>query len=130
MRNLNGRLSRLEQQIAQQPDPDHSELIRRLTELDKFLLTLSKEDKLAWIDEQLADMEEDSGWIVLLADWKEFLTLQGHTAPGWDNERRCSIDTENSKRWSELDKKYGWAGCWTGAGAPPQLLPGHTKFLF
>lgn len=131
MGSLNGRLNRLEQQIAQQPDPENIELARELIELDRYLLALSRADKMVWLDEQLARLEEDSGWLELLADWKEFLTLKaGDTAPGWDAERRRCVDTPNSKRWSELSKRWGWAGRWTGAGLPPQLIPGCTEYLF
>lgn len=126
MRSLNGRLTRLEQAIPPAPEADYSKLV----ELRNLMLSLSKEDKLAWLDAQLFQLEEDSGWCELLTDWKEFLTLKDqNTAADWDRERWCFVDTENSKRWHELDQKWGWCG-WTGAGVPPQLTPGHRDFLY
>jgi hypothetical protein len=129
--SLNGRLSRIEQQLTQQPDPGDRELARELTELNEFLLSFSKAEVLTWIDAQLARLGEDSGWLDLLTDWKEFLTLKGqNTAADWDRERGRPVETENSKRWHELDKKYGWCGRWTGRGVPPQLIPGDREFWF
>lgn len=131
MRNLNGRIARLERAIPPAPEADHSELVAKLTELNEFLLTLGKGEILAWIDAQLSQLEADPGWQGLLTDWREFLTLKGqNTAADWDRERWRPVETENSKRWHELDQKYGWCGRWTGRGVPPQLIPGDSYFLF
>jgi hypothetical protein len=128
--SLNGRLFRIEQQLTQQLDPGDREFTRELTELNEFLLSLSKAEVLAWIDAQLARLGEDSGWREILTDWRQFLSLKGqNTAANWDNKRACFVETQNSKRWHELDKKYGWCG-WTGRGVPPELIPGDPAFWF
>lgn len=125
MSNLNGRLARIEQQLGQLPDPTNREIAAQLTALQEQLLQMTKEERLVWLDAQLAELtpgdSTDDTWREFLSDWKEFLTLKGqNTAARWDDSRAGFVHTELSRRWHELHQRQGWES-WTGEGLPPQL---------
>lgn len=127
--SLNGRIDALEAAIP----PPADTLAAELAAINEQLKRASKEEKIAWIQMQLATVTPADGDIyTLLVDWLDFLALQGDpgTVPPYDRENRRFMPSDKSRRWTELDQRWSWPGCWTGAGLPPQLTPGHWLYFW
>jgi len=106
-----------------QPEPT-GEIDTHLTWLNDHLGAMSKADKIAWMEAELAQCGEGYEAIVeLLEDWIDFLRLQ-------DDPRKDTIKRNPQlDRWGEIMGRWSWA-CWTGYGLPPQLSPGHWLYIF
>ncbi len=124
MRNLNGRVTKLEAQAAALPAPADQELL----ELESALLAATEAEKLEWLDGQI-DQCEDEELPQFLTDWKRFLELRHLPTHGeWVQtgeyrHRGHMVETPLSREWHELHERHWQWGGWTGAGLPPELRP-------
>lgn len=122
MRYLERRIQQIEQSITS-PKSDHSDL----SAWGKELLEMNKTDRVYCLraNLEMLDPVEDSWMCEIVADWIDFLELQGN--PIKDPLYIAGEQPPEQIRWGEIHKRWGWTG-WTGAGLPPQLNPDHWEF--
>lgn len=86
--------------------------IQALIEADKYLGQASDTEKIAWLDEKIANCGQygQAGTLIesLLTDWRGYLVF---------------VNSPESNE-DKIAEKWPWAVGWSGQGLPPYILQG------